>query len=182
MILFKTDKKTGKKYKIVVPDWDIPVPIQGAMAPVGMGVNTNVVGARGNLFVNGGFETGDLSGWTILNAATSGIATGSGNVVEGTFASSFVKISTIAPLLLSQTISLPAFNTTLSFSYSGSSGAPFTVKFDNTTLLTTTTNGTWQSSSIDMSPYVNTTGSLLFNYGLSAAAALPFKLDGVLLA
>ena len=45
MYIYKTDKKTGKKYRITVPDRDIPVvPVNphAPVAPIGMGVDLSI--------------------------------------------------------------------------------------------------------------------------------------------
>jgi hypothetical protein len=41
MFLYKIDKKTGKKYRITVPHWDVPMPINNAIAPVGSGLDAS---------------------------------------------------------------------------------------------------------------------------------------------
>ena len=41
-ILYKKDKKTGKTYKIVTPDYDVPLPIQQPIAPNGLGGDLNI--------------------------------------------------------------------------------------------------------------------------------------------
>jgi hypothetical protein len=43
MIIYKIDKKTGKKYRIVVPDWDTPLPINNPVAPRGEGMNLTAI-------------------------------------------------------------------------------------------------------------------------------------------
>jgi hypothetical protein len=41
-VLIKKDKKTGKKYRINIPDWDYPMPVQNSIAPNGMGMDLNI--------------------------------------------------------------------------------------------------------------------------------------------
>jgi hypothetical protein len=41
-VLIKKDKKTGKKYRINVPDWDCHIPPQNPIAPNGMGMMLNI--------------------------------------------------------------------------------------------------------------------------------------------
>jgi hypothetical protein len=49
MILIKKDKKTGKTYKIVVPDYDTPIPIQQPIAPSGNGGDLSISSHSGSL-------------------------------------------------------------------------------------------------------------------------------------
>ena len=90
MIIFKIDRKTGKKYRIVVPDWDVPIPVNNPVAPIGMGMDLSIGGAGG--FLTGSivnvFDTGTVA--YPLNEAqmTNLITTGSTS-----FSSSFITSS-----------------------------------------------------------------------------------------
>lgn len=49
MILIKKDKKTGKTYRIVVPDWDVPIPVNNPIAPNGVGLDVAISSHSGSI-------------------------------------------------------------------------------------------------------------------------------------
>ncbi|WP_412542453.1 glycosyl hydrolase [Longispora sp. K20-0274] len=105
-------------------------------ATFGRGVYRVPLGSGGGTLTNGGFETGTLTGWSV---AGTGAVTGS-PVQAGAFAARLGAVNTDSTL--SQTFTVPAGQTTLSFWYRMT--CPDTVQYDwaTATLTDTTVGGT----------------------------------------
>ena len=128
---------------------------------VGLGLLLGGQARAGNLIVNGGFETGDFSGWTLLpdpivhdewtlvTSANYGITP-----YEGTYFATFSNYAYEGASGFDQTVAtVPGQNYVLSFWYTTSPDASannqFTVTWDSTTLVNMTDfaslNGIWEN-------------------------------------
>jgi hypothetical protein len=139
-------------------------------------VTLNVVAP--NPVVNGGFETGDLSGWT--NVTPSHSATVVGSAVTAPHSGSYsAQIGTTTPYngnsTITQTVTIPSGTSRLTFWYQPH--CPDTLTYDQiqmqiqntsgsvlaTVLNVCSNTGTWTSASYDMSTYAGTSVVLWFN-------------------
>ncbi len=139
-------------------------------------VTVNVV--TPNPVVNGGFETGDLSGWT--NATPSHSATVVGSGVAAPHSGSYsAQLGTTAPYngnsTITQTVTIPGGSSRLTFWYLPH--CPDTLTYDQiqmqiqntsgsvlaTVLNVCSNTGTWTSVSYDTSAYAGTSVVLWFN-------------------
>jgi hypothetical protein len=139
-------------------------------------VTLNVV--TPNPVVNGGFETGDLSGWT--NATPSHSATVVGSGVAAPHSGSYsAQLGTTTPYngnsTITQTVTIPSGSSRLTFWYQPH--CPDTLTYDQiqmqiqntsgsvlaTVLNVCSNTGTWTSVSYDTSAYAGTSVVLWFN-------------------
>ena len=148
----------------------------GQTASHSTSVNLNVV--TPNPVVNGGFETGDLSGWT--NATPSHAATVVGSSVTAPHSGSYsAQLGTTTAYngnsTITQTVSIPSGSSRLTFWYQPH--CPDTITYDQiqmqiqnmsgsvlaTVLNVCSNTGTWTNVSYDTSIYAGTSVVLWFN-------------------
>jgi hypothetical protein len=161
---------------MTIGTYTIAVTGTGQNATHSANVTVNVV--TPNPVVNGGFETGDLSGWT--NATPSHPATVVGSGVAAPHSGSYsAQLGTTTPYngnsTITQTVTIPSGSSRLTFWYQPH--CPDTLTYDQiqmqiqntsgsvlaTVLNVCSNTGTWTSVSYDTSAYAGTSVVLWFN-------------------
>jgi hypothetical protein len=161
---------------MTIGTYTIAVTGTGQNATHSASVTVNVV--TPNPVVNGGFETGDLSGWT--NATPSHPATVVGSGVAAPHSGSYsAQLGTTTPYngnsTITQTVTIPSGSSRLTFWYQPH--CPDTLTYDQiqmqiqntsgsvlaTVLNVCSNTGTWTSVSYDTSAYAGTSVVLWFN-------------------
>jgi hypothetical protein len=161
---------------MTIGTYTIAVTGTGQNATHSANVTVNVV--TPNPVVNGGFETGDLSGWT--NATPSHSATVVGSGVAAPHSGSYsAQLGTTTPYngnsTITQTVTIPSGSSRLTFWYQPH--CPDTLTYDQiqmqiqntsgsvlaTVLNVCSNTGTWTSVSYDTSAYAGTSVVLWFN-------------------
>jgi hypothetical protein len=137
-------------------------------------VSLTVTPTGAPVLVNGGFETGDLSGWSATGRQPPVVVRGP--VHSGTYAAVVGSgIPAKANSSLTQTVAIPAWATTLSFWYLPH--CPDTIRYDQeqvqvrsvsgailaTALNTCSSSSTWTPVSFDVRPFAGQTVVLYFN-------------------
>lgn len=72
-VLIKKDKKTGKSYRIVTPDWDWPMPVLNGIAPAGMGMDLSISSHMDDIIQSGLVLYYDASNLLSYTASNSGL-------------------------------------------------------------------------------------------------------------
>ena len=161
-----------------MPTGTYTVTVNGAGQTASHSTNVTVNVVTPNPVVNGGFETGDLSGWT--NATPSHSATVVGSSVTAPHSGNYsAQLGTTTPYngnsTITQTVAIPSGNSRLTFWYQPH--CPDTITYDQiqmqiqntsgsvlaTVLNVCSNTGAWTSASYDTTPYAGTSVVLWFN-------------------
>jgi hypothetical protein len=181
MFLYKIDKKTGKKYRITVPHWDVPMPIQSSMAPAGSGGDLSMGSHLGSVIRNGGFEIGSFTFWipNVTGTATATVISSSiSSSYEGNYSAIFnTPVGSVASITQSSVSNVSASIITytgksdlyltgsqnLYYDYKAISGTgAITVAFGSTTIsnITGITAGSWTAVTASLSSITPSTASI----------------------